>query len=231
MTSPVRPSSDAGDLVKRLESLAPLLGQYANETQDGHYGVPMHGQTIIEAAQAVYEAAASIAALSEEKTSWESVSAHNAECANTWMARNNAALDRVAALQRENETLARKLRDTEDTLAVTETGMENLEAKWRAGFDEAVAANAALSEENVRLRNTPVDVILHCPVCLTRHVDEPQPEKNWTNPPHRTHECQQCGHLWRPYDVATNGVAMLPGQRDAWKSLSEENERLKNGQR
>ena len=82
--------------------------------------------------------------------------------------------------------------------------------------------NAGLREESERLRNIPVDVVLHCPVCLERHVDQPQPEKGWTNPPHRTHECQHCGHLWRPYDVATNGIAMLPEQLASWNALKAE---------
>lgn len=55
----------------------------------------------------------------------------------------------------------------------------------------------------------PIPMLLYCPRCDRQHVDAPQPEKNWTNPPHRTHECQQCGHSWRPADVATTGVRAL----------------------
>lgn len=32
-------------------------------------------------------------------------------------------------------------------------------------------------------------------------------ESCWTNPPHRSHLCHGCGHIWRPADVPTNGVA------------------------
>src|SRR5262249_13103745 len=62
----------------------------------------------------------------------------------------------------------------------------------------------------------PIDMILFCPQCGRQHIDEPQPEKNWDNPPHRSHECQYCGHVWRPADVPTNGVAEIEtkGQRD-----------------
>lgn len=62
----------------------------------------------------------------------------------------------------------------------------------------------------------PVPMLLFCPKCGMQHVDSPQPEKAWTNPPHRSHECQDCGHVWRPADVPTNGVATLTtkGQRD-----------------
>ena len=62
----------------------------------------------------------------------------------------------------------------------------------------------------------PIDMLLWCPLCKFQHVDEPQPEKNWHNPPHRSHECQSCGYVWRPADVPTNGVAKIQtmGQRD-----------------
>jgi len=58
----------------------------------------------------------------------------------------------------------------------------------------------------------PVDMLLYCPVCGHQHVDQPQPEKNWTNPPHRSHECQYCSYVWRPADVPTNGVEALQTQ-------------------
>jgi hypothetical protein len=49
-----------------------------------------------------------------------------------------------------------------------------------------------------------------------QHIDEPQPHKDWTNPPHRSHECQHCGTVWRPADVPTNGVRRIAtkGKRD-----------------
>ena len=31
----------------------------------------------------------------------------------------------------------------------------------------------------------------------------------WNNPPHRSHLCHSCGHIWRPADVPTNGVAAI----------------------
>lgn len=64
--------------------------------------------------------------------------------------------------------------------------------------------------------NVAIDMLLFCPACDAQHVDAPQPEKNWSNPPHRSHECQHCGHVWRPSDRATNGVASLEthGARD-----------------
>lgn len=55
----------------------------------------------------------------------------------------------------------------------------------------------------------PIPLLLFCPACSGQHVDEPQPEKGWTNPPHRSHECQHCGFVWRPADVPTTGVVTL----------------------
>lgn len=71
---------------------------------------------------------------------------------------------------------------------------------------------------------SPIDMILFCPACGLQHIDEPdgvivlagrsladavRVEGAWTNPPHRSHLCHGCGHIWRPADVATNGVAGL----------------------
>jgi hypothetical protein len=78
----------------------------------------------------------------------------------------------------------------------------------------------------------PIDMVLHCPACGMQHVDarEPCPEpgglctfgdlpgqpcqcvyggKVWMNRPHRSHLCHGCGHVWRPADVPTNGVAAV----------------------
>ncbi len=60
----------------------------------------------------------------------------------------------------------------------------------------------------------PIDMVLFCPACGKQHIDAPDPhpelrnihEVPWTNPPHRSHLCHGCGHIWRPADVPTNGV-------------------------
>lgn len=61
----------------------------------------------------------------------------------------------------------------------------------------------------------PIPMVLHCPMCLVQHVDEPS--ATWDNPPHRSHQCQNCGHIWRPADVATTGVPAIEtkGQVDS----------------
>lgn len=68
----------------------------------------------------------------------------------------------------------------------------------------------------------PLPMLLFCPACGHQHVDKPDPERDWTNPPHRSHLCATCGCVWRPADVATTGIAKIltRGQVDTW-SLEE----------
>jgi hypothetical protein len=65
----------------------------------------------------------------------------------------------------------------------------------------------------------PIDMILHCPSCGLQHIDEPS--EGWDNPPHRSHLCHGCGHIWRPADRATNGVAHIRtvGTKDSPRPL------------
>ncbi len=72
------------------------------------------------------------------------------------------------------------------------------------------------------MRHEPIDMVLHCPACGEQHVDAPEPSVEhdhgavefpaWDNPPHRSHLCHGCGHIWRPADVATNGVREIKTQ-------------------
>lgn len=54
----------------------------------------------------------------------------------------------------------------------------------------------------------PVDMLLFCPECNAQHVDKPNPDIDWQNPPHKSHLCLECGWIWRVADVYTNGVIM-----------------------
>jgi len=67
--------------------------------------------------------------------------------------------------------------------------------------DKLAAAEAALAQ--------PIPMILFCPSCGTQHVDAPEPSIGWENPPHRSHLCHACQHVWRPCDRPTNGVAAI----------------------
>lgn len=62
------------------------------------------------------------------------------------------------------------------------------------------------------------DMVIHCPRCGDQHIDEPDPEIGWTNPPHKSHLCLSCGVVWRVADVPTNGVAatQTQGKLDNW---------------
>lgn len=88
----------------------------------------------------------------------------------------------------------------------------------------------------------PIPMILFCPHCGVQHIDAPDdkpvkvepdfiggthvgyslvdPVQYWTNPPHRSHLCKLvdggCGKVFRPCDVATEGVRSIEtrGARD-----------------
>ena len=64
----------------------------------------------------------------------------------------------------------------------------------------------------------PIPMVLHCPECGTQHIDAPDAARNWTNPPHRSHECQACFFVWRAADVPTTGVqaTQTRGGRDGY---------------
>ncbi len=57
----------------------------------------------------------------------------------------------------------------------------------------------------------PLPMILHCPDCGGRHVDQGE----FATKPHHTHACQHCGMVWRPALIPTVGVQFLPGFKDA----------------
>lgn len=54
-----------------------------------------------------------------------------------------------------------------------------------------------------------INMLLFCPSCDHQHIDAPDERQGWTNPPHRSHLCASCGHIWRPADCPTNGVSKL----------------------
>jgi predicted RNA-binding Zn-ribbon protein involved in translation (DUF1610 family) len=53
----------------------------------------------------------------------------------------------------------------------------------------------------------PISMILFCPICFARHIDEGE----FATKEHHTHACQSCGFVWRPAIEATVGVQFLPG--------------------
>lgn len=74
----------------------------------------------------------------------------------------------------------------------------------------------------VKMTSKPIPLLLKCPECGTRHIDE----GHFATHPHHTHSCQKCGHTWRPAIECTVGVQFLPGFKnephpDAYKILEE----------
>lgn len=76
-----------------------------------------------------------------------------------------------------------------------------------AEAQEREAINAVLAASPVP---SPIDMVLHCPACHVQHIDAPDERTpDWKNEPHKSHLCHGCGHIWRPADVPTNGVASI----------------------
>lgn len=60
------------------------------------------------------------------------------------------------------------------------------------------------TQPQAREEAQPVAVTIFCPECSLPHVDEGE----WaTTRRHKTHQCQGCGHEWRPFPFATVGVS------------------------
>jgi hypothetical protein len=52
-----------------------------------------------------------------------------------------------------------------------------------------------------------VSMLLWCPACHARHIDEGE----FATKPHHSHACQTCGLVWRPAIEYTVGVQFLRG--------------------
>ena len=93
--------------------------------------------------------------------------------------------------------------------------MNKLPRYWgeESGIYSKEADVSALEAENERVLK-PIDVLLFCPSCKGQHVDAPEPENDWTNPPHRKHLCHVCGNIWKAAEVPTNGVAILNREQE-----------------
>lgn len=92
---------------------------------------------------------------------------------------------------------------------VPRLSMDRDSERWVANIEKAMADAAEYIQAHRLDVSVPIDMILHCPKCQYMHVDEAEPEKGWTNPPHKSHLCHECKWVWRPADVPTNGVAAI----------------------
>ncbi len=100
------------------------------------------------------------------------------------------------------------------------------EAEIDARYDRATLVNIALElgrpphENNANIivevqalkeqLKKPIDMILWCPMCHARHIDE----GDFATQSHKTHACQSCGAVWSQASVPTRGVRFLPGYKD-----------------
>lgn len=92
---------------------------------------------------------------------------------------------------------------------------------WTEEMEQDEAACIRAYARRASTDPVPINVVLHCPKCHQQHIDEPSGE--WTNPPHRSHQCQHCGCVWRAADVPTNGVKATAtrGSADSWDPVAQ----------
>jgi rubredoxin len=83
---------------------------------------------------------------------------------------------------------------------------DNMEASWHNPEERALFR----LEEGKLPATYSIPMILTCPECGERHIDEGEFE----HVPHRVHACQSCGHVWQPAKVNTHGVRFLPGYKN-----------------
>lgn len=74
-------------------------------------------------------------------------------------------------------------------------------------LNAATARADQLAYEVKTLTEAPIPMLLTCPCCNARHIDEGE----FATKPHHTHACQSCGMCWRPAIRPTCGVQFLPG--------------------
>lgn len=118
---------------------------------------------------------------------------------------------------------------------------------WNACCDAFFGGKPAPEALVIEIGTTPIDMLLYCPNCGVQHIDKDNSdelriqaaelgidregdrrcerwieEREWTNPPHRSHLCASCGCIWRPADVPTNGVEAVAthGTADSWVAAS-----------
>lgn len=81
---------------------------------------------------------------------------------------------------------------------------------WSRRWRHMLAAEARRRRVVGGLLPHPVPARLECPKCKVPHLDEGV----WATKPHKTHLCLDCGHLWRPANFPTVGVAHTQGTND-----------------
>lgn len=121
------------------------------------------------------------------------------------------AIEAEANAAREQAEKSRKDRDEAHALnnkilidveRLTKAKLTTVLASYRAPVGETIGGELCVA----------IPMLLWCPSCHTRHVD--QGEFATLDKPHHTHACQHCGMVWRPALGPTIGVQFLPGFKD-----------------
>jgi len=100
-------------------------------------------------------------------------------------------------------------------LPISQAAYDEIAGKIKAaGYGHVFSPSGLMDMHGIGLSRTEmlgpsIPLLLFCPMCGTQHVDAPEPEKGWDNPPHRSHLCHLCHHIWRPSDWFTAGVAAI----------------------
>jgi hypothetical protein len=87
-----------------------------------------------------------------------------------------------------------------------------------------VAKNMHAVWEELETNPPPVPILIVCPACGKRHIDEDE----FATKVHHTHSCQHCGNTWRPAVVPTVGVQFLPGFKN--EPSATQKSMIENGQ-
>ena len=82
---------------------------------------------------------------------------------------------------------------------------------WVASVRKTMPAVHNALQKELSERTAPIPMLLWCPECGERHIDEGA----FGGPiRHHTHACQFCGMVWRPSLEHTVGVQFLPGYKN-----------------
>lgn len=128
----------------------------------------------------------------------------------------------LCGVQNDTEALAKLALECEGTLKLFYAdGIYRVPVPGD-GWNSAYATQSTappLAQSGTGVEAGPIPMLLFCPKCLAQHVDAPEPDNGWTNPPHKSHLCHACGTVWRPADVATVGVLDIAtcGENDNWQ--------------
>ena len=78
-----------------------------------------------------------------------------------------------------------------------------VDTRWEQEHQALIGNPAIKVVGRLHAALNPIPMQMSCPECGVAHVDEGP----WATRLHKTHQCQACGHEWRPYEYPTVGVA------------------------